>query len=192
MCYIKMAQSEEATGRNYKGTPTHSATSPALWRKAIESCDKALLYDKDSVKGLYRKGIACLRLHEFEHARELLGRAASLEPANREVRHALAACRQGKADATAADAKLFQRVWPQPYQRSREATSDHAFGTPLIPLRIQYGSPSMHTASHIDERRRCHQECFGSNPLPDRAFGPTGDAPVAGAVHGSTSSAPCW
>ena len=154
MCYIKMAQSEEATGRNYKGTPTHSATSPALWRKAIESCDKALLYDKDSVKGLYRKGLACLRLHEFEHARELLGRAASLEPANREVRHALAACRQGKADATAADAKLFQRVWPQPYQRSREATSDHAVGTPLIPLNTIWIPIDAHCTTHcIDERR---------------------------------------
>ena len=52
--------------------------------------------------------------------------------------------------------------------------------------------PSIHTESRIDELRRSHLECFGSNPLLDRAPGPAGDAQVAGAVHGSTSSVPCW
>ena len=62
--------------------------------------------------------------------------------------------------------------------------------------------PSIHTESRIDELRRSHLECFGSNPLIatdfgsnpllDRAPGPAGDAQVAGAVHGSTSSVPCW
>ena len=146
MCYIKMAQSEEATGRNYKGTPTHSATSPALWRKAIESCDKALLYDKDSVKGLYRKGLACLRLHEFEHARELLGRAASLEPANREVRHALAACRQGKADATASDLPLTPALPTQP--RSSLGSYHRC---PLIPLINTHRFTLNHALMNSDE-----------------------------------------
>ena len=53
MCYIKLAQNEEDTGRNYKGHPTGSSTSPHLWRKAIDSCDKvALMYDSKVLKAI--------------------------------------------------------------------------------------------------------------------------------------------
>jgi len=110
MCFIRLAQNEEETGKNYKGHPTLSATNPTLWRKAIDSCDRALNYDKDSVKGLYRKGFAYLHLHEFENAKEQLLRAASLEPANREVRSALEACRTASAEAHKQDARMFQKV----------------------------------------------------------------------------------
>ena len=57
MCYIRMAQNEEATGMNYKGRPTGSSASPTLWRKAIASCDAAFKLDPDNVKGHYRKGL---------------------------------------------------------------------------------------------------------------------------------------
>jgi len=110
MCYIKMAQQEEATGRNYKGWATKSATNPTLWRNAIESCDHALHYEPQSVKAYFRKALAYQHLHEFDSAREFFEKARKLEPCNREVRLALEACQQAHASANAADAALFQRA----------------------------------------------------------------------------------
>ena len=113
MCYIKMAQNEEETGCNYKGHPTGSATSPTLWRKVIESCDKALHFDAASVKGLYRKGLAYQHLHELASARDQFEKARELEPSNREVRVAIDALKRLSRDATAQDKKMFTKVRPR-------------------------------------------------------------------------------
>ena len=110
MCYIKMAQTEESTGKNYKGQALDSKTSTTVWRKAIESCDVALKLDAGSAKAHYRRGMAFARLHEFDEAKAAYTRALLREPHNREIRAALEALKVAHAEATEADAKMYQKV----------------------------------------------------------------------------------
>lgn len=110
MCYIKMAQNEEATGKNYKGAATGSSTNPTLWRKAIESCEVVFKLDADNVKGHYRKGMALAHLHEFESAKEHFEIAKRGNPASREIRTALERLRLDKAEKEAEDKAMFQKA----------------------------------------------------------------------------------
>jgi len=110
MCFIKMAQKEEQTGLTYKGWPTNSETNPTLYRKALESCDRALHYEPRSVKAHFRKALAYQHLHEFDNARQHFDTARQIEPHNKEVRLALEACKQAHASATEADNKLYSKV----------------------------------------------------------------------------------
>ena len=110
MCYIRMAQNEEATGMNYKGRPTGSSTSPTLWRKAIASCDAAFKLDPDNVKGHYRKGLALAHLHEFDEAQRHLERARAGNPSSKEIRSALDRLRIDRTSKEEQDRRMFQRV----------------------------------------------------------------------------------
>ena len=110
MCYIKLAQNEEDTGRNYKGHPTGSSTSPHLWRKAIDSCEVALKYDSKSVKGHYRLGLAYAHLHEFDSAREHYQIALKGNPQSKEIRIAYEALKQAHKVATEEDASMYKKI----------------------------------------------------------------------------------
>ena len=109
MCYIRMAQNEEATGMGYKGRPTGSSTSPTLWRKAIAR-DAAFKLDPDNVKGHYRKGLALAHLHEFDEAQRHLERARAGNPSSKEIRSALDRLRIDRTSKEEQDRRMFQRV----------------------------------------------------------------------------------
>lgn len=60
--------------------------------EAIAACDRALELEEKSVKAWYRRGQACMRIHQYKTARKNLVRAAELEPQNREIRRELERC----------------------------------------------------------------------------------------------------
>jgi len=109
-CYIKMAQNEEVTGKNYKGSSVTSATNPTLWRKAIESAEIALKLDPENVKAHYRKGLAYQALHEFNAAREMFEFAQRHQPASKEIREALERTKELRLAATDDEKKTYQKI----------------------------------------------------------------------------------
>lgn len=56
------------------------------WKDVIKYADEALTVDPEYVKALYHKGRALLEMTEYANGLEVLKLAASVEPANEEVK----------------------------------------------------------------------------------------------------------
>lgn len=82
------------------------------WRESCEECSRALELEPESVKGLFRRGRARLKLGEPELARADLVRAARAAPQDKAVREALEAAKHYVAPAAA----------PSPAARGAEAS----------------------------------------------------------------------
>uniref|UniRef100_A0A7S0ITX1 Uncharacterized protein n=1 Tax=Calcidiscus leptoporus TaxID=127549 RepID=A0A7S0ITX1_9EUKA len=70
--------------------------------EAISACDLALELDDGAAKAWYRRGQACMMLHQYGVARKNLTRAATLLPSSREIRDDIEKCKR-QAAAKAAD-----------------------------------------------------------------------------------------
>ena len=109
-CYIKMAQNEEETGKNYKGFPTGTKRNPTLWRKAIDSADVALKLDPMNPKAHYKKGLAYQALHEFQKAKEMFEFAKAAHPASREIRDAIVKTKRLESEALEEDKRTYVKI----------------------------------------------------------------------------------
>ena len=76
------------------------------FRRAEDLCTRAIELDATSVKALYRRGVARMRLHEHTDAHADLYAAARLDPNSREGREAIAELKTLSAAARSKDAKF--------------------------------------------------------------------------------------
>jgi FK506-binding protein 4/5 len=83
-CHLKLAEGQEEEGTDKRGEREKSL------RKAIAACTQAIKIQPASLKALFRRGQARMKLGDFDGARHDLMDAARLEPQNKEVRSALA------------------------------------------------------------------------------------------------------
>jgi peptidylprolyl isomerase len=67
--------------------------------QVVQLCDRALGLDAKSVKALFRRGSARMRLTEWAAAKADLRQASSLDPKSKEVRDAFAECVKREAEA---------------------------------------------------------------------------------------------
>ena len=81
------------------------------WHRAVSVCTQVLDGgDADSVKALYRRGMARMRLCDFGAARTDMRRACELQPSNKEVRAALVSLREAERRAQETDKAVFARM----------------------------------------------------------------------------------
>ena len=100
----------EAVGNIYLSAHLNAsqcALNTKDWPAACAYATRAIKCVPDSVKGLYRRGVARTRMGLLEEAREDLKTANALDPTNRAVRHAWAALKKEFADQSTQQKKAF-------------------------------------------------------------------------------------
>ncbi|KNE70110.1 hypothetical protein AMAG_15087 [Allomyces macrogynus ATCC 38327] len=74
-------------------------TKTERWNRVIDCCNKALDYDPDHVKSLYRKGLALNREGRVDQANKVLRRALELAPNDANIIKELHLCKQQEKEA---------------------------------------------------------------------------------------------
>lgn len=69
------------------------------WRDAERRAELACALDKKSAKAWYRRGVAAMKLGDYEDSTSYLRRANQLEPKSQEIREAFEMCQLAQADA---------------------------------------------------------------------------------------------
>jgi len=80
------------------------------YRRVEELTTTVLEKDEANVKALYRRGVARIHLHEFCAAHTDLLQAARLDPKSKEVRSALASCKEAEALAQQKDQSFAGKI----------------------------------------------------------------------------------
>eukprot|EP01027_Heterolobosea_sp_BB2_P020451 GEZU01029177.1.p1 GENE.GEZU01029177.1~~GEZU01029177.1.p1 ORF type:complete len:315 (-),score=151.96 GEZU01029177.1:99-1043(-) len=81
------------------------------YKNAIESCTKALKIDPNSVKALYRRGVAYSDSAEYELAEKDFKQALEVSPGNKEVLQAQAELKKRVAQYRSKEAKMFKNMF---------------------------------------------------------------------------------
>lgn len=153
------------------------------YRLAESMASAALSHEPQSVKGLYRRGLARIALHEFATAKDDLRNAAEIEPGSRDVRaaydDALAAERAAEVRDASFASKAFVHADGEPtelYEAPREPAA------PLPPRRVWLDvAVDGEAAGRIDIELHVSGAPRACENFRSLCTGEAGRAPVSGA-----------
>ncbi|KAM9311459.1 peptidyl-prolyl cis-trans isomerase FKBP4 [Gastrophryne carolinensis] len=103
------------------------------FRPALEHCNKALEYEPNNEKGLFRQGEAYMGVNEHELAREDFAKVTKLYPNNKAARVQLAHCQQAIRQQHQREKKIyanmFQRLAEKEEKESAKSPQEQATAT---------------------------------------------------------------
>ncbi|XP_073477772.1 peptidyl-prolyl cis-trans isomerase FKBP4 [Aquarana catesbeiana] len=105
----------------------------AEYRHALEHCNKALEFEPNNEKGLFRRGESYIGVNEFELARDDFTKVIQLYPNNKAARTQMAKCQQRIHEQHQREKKIyanmFQRLAEKEEKESSKAPKEQSLAT---------------------------------------------------------------